>query len=205
MPELEQRGDAVSPVTSAEAPLESLLVQSCVAGNERAWSTLHRRHYATVTAFLRKLGVGPDELEDAAQEVFVQVFRYLSRFRGEAELDTWLYRLCITQARKCRRRAALTRTLQRMLLFVPEQLSGSSAEWSEAAAARRVDAALSVLSEKERTVFVLYELESVPGKRIAEILECPESTVWRRLHYARKRFEEALQRGPWRAPPESER
>lgn len=195
----------MSPVTSADASMEALLVQSCVAGDERAWGTLHRQHYATVAAFLRKLGVGQDDLEDAAQEVFVQVFRYLSGFRGEAELATWLYRLCITQARKCRRRAGLTRMLERMLLFAPEHLTSSSAEWSEAAAARRVDAALSALNDKERSVFVLYELESVPGKQIAEILECPESTVWRRLHYARKRFEEALQRGPWAASQERRR
>ncbi len=186
---------SLSQASSPDTPLEALLLQSCVAGSERAWTVLHRRHYSTVAAFLRKLGVGSEELEDAAQEVFVQVFRYLSRFRGESELQTWLYRLCITQARKCRRRVGLTRALQRMLSMAPEQIAPSGPGWTEAAAARRIEAALSQLGEKDRVVFVLYELESVSGKRIAEILECPEATVWRRLHYARKRFEEALHRG----------
>jgi len=51
-----------------------------------------------------------------------------------------------------------------------------------------VQAALAQLTEPERLVFVLYELEGVAGREVATIAGCPEATVWRRLHYARKKF-----------------
>jgi RNA polymerase sigma-70 factor (ECF subfamily) len=68
----------------------------------------------------------------------------------------------------------------------------SEPAFSEDLAKQRIAQALGSLPEGERTVFVLYEMEGVPGKQIAEIVKCPEATVWRRLHYARRSFREAL-------------
>ncbi|HEY4159455.1 MAG TPA: sigma-70 family RNA polymerase sigma factor, partial [Polyangiaceae bacterium] len=62
----------------------------------------------------------------------------------------------------------------------------------EHVARARIEQALAQLSEGERTVFVLYEMEGVSGKEIAQIAEIPEASVWRRLHYARKRVRVAL-------------
>jgi RNA polymerase sigma-70 factor, ECF subfamily len=175
-----------------ESSLESKLIDACAEGDDAAWRRLHRRYYPVAAAFLRKLGVGERELEDATQDVFLQVHKYLPRFRREAELSTWLYRLCITQARRVRRRARMTEALFRMLSIVPGESLVSSAGFSEETARRRIEAALSRLSEHERSVFVLYEMEGLPGKRVAEIVECPEATVFRRLHYARQTFRRAL-------------
>jgi RNA polymerase sigma-70 factor (ECF subfamily) len=141
---------------------------------------------------LRKLGVREGELDDATQEVFLQVHRYLPRFRGESELTTWLYRLCVTQARQLRRRLRLSEALRAFLSVAPVESLVSTQAFSEGAALARVQGALARLPESERSVFVLYEMEGVPGKQIAEILGCPEATVWRRLHYARKTFCAAL-------------
>jgi RNA polymerase sigma factor (sigma-70 family) len=53
-------------------------------------------------------------------------------------------------------------------------------------------AALERMNEGDRLVFVLYEFEGLPGKQIAEIADCPEATVWRRLHYARRIFRDVV-------------
>src|SRR5688572_33424380 len=102
-----------------EASLEARLVEDCSFGDEQAWRRFHRRYYPVAVAFLRKLGVRDTELEDAAQDVFLQVHKYLRRFRREAELTTWLYRLCVTQARQVRRRARVSRLLLRALALTP--------------------------------------------------------------------------------------
>jgi RNA polymerase sigma-70 factor (ECF subfamily) len=68
----------------------------------------------------------------------------------------------------------------------------SEQAFSEDLARKRIAQALATLPEGERVVFVLYEMEGLPGKQIAEIVKCPEPTVWRRLHYARRTFREAL-------------
>lgn len=171
---------------------DSRLLDDCIEGSALAWRQLHRRYYPVALAFLRKLGVSDRDLEDATQEVFLQLFRYLPRFRREAELSTWLYRLCITQARRLRRRAKLAAVLTHLLSLGPSAVLPSSPTLPDDVARRRIEAALSNLSEAERTVFVLYEMEGLAGKEIAQIVSCPEASVWRRLHYARRTFCAAL-------------
>ena len=92
------------------------LIAACVGGDGEAARDLHVRYHAVASAFLRKLGTRPGELEDACQEVFLRFFRYLPSFRGEAELKTWLYRLCITEARRARRRRRIGRVLEVLLV-----------------------------------------------------------------------------------------
>jgi RNA polymerase sigma-70 factor (ECF subfamily) len=179
-------------VSEAEPPRDRVLVDQCVDGDDEAWRLLCRRHYPAVAATLRRLGVHDTEVEDAAQEVFIEVFRYLPSFRGEAELATWLYRLCISRAHQMRKRARTRESLRRFLLLAPTQAAPEPPGLGEAQARQVIERALSALSEKLRAVFVLYELENVPGKQIAEILGCPEATVWRRLHEARRSFQTAM-------------
>ena len=166
------------------------LVDRCVAGEAEAWRELHRTYYPIVRTFLRRLGVLGHEEEDACQEVFVQVLRYLKRFEQRAELKTWLYRLCMTQANVLRRRRALR---GRWFFFAAQPplvapAGDAGLEWSEADMDRHVGRALARMKARHREVFILYELEGLSGERIASILRCPEPTVWRRLHHARREF-----------------
>lgn len=176
---------------SAHGVLEGTLVTRCIAGEVEAWRDLHRQYYPVLLAFLSKLGVAPEEIDDACQDVFLQVFRQLPGFRSESQLRTWLYRLCASEARGRRRRARLREAVQRVLHVA--RADSSSGELSENEARRRVQRALSSMSDGERLVFVLYELEGVAGRQIAEIARCPEATVWRRLHYARKTFRRCIE------------
>ncbi len=94
---------APEPAPAADA--DAALVQQLQDGSEAAFRTLVERYqariYRTVYALLRS----PEEAEDVAQEVFVEVYQTIGRFRGEAALSTWLYRLATSRALKNRRRA----------------------------------------------------------------------------------------------------
>nr|WP_233454704.1 sigma-70 family RNA polymerase sigma factor [Hymenobacter negativus] len=83
-------------------------------GSEAAFRTLVDRYqnrvYRTAFSLLRN----PEEAEDVAQEVFVEVYQTIGRFRGEAALSTWLYRLATSRALKTRRR---TQTKKRLAFF----------------------------------------------------------------------------------------
>jgi RNA polymerase sigma-70 factor, ECF subfamily len=188
-----------------EASLEARLVEDCVVGDEQAWRRFHRKYYPVAVAFLRKLGVRDEELDDATQEVFLQVHKYLKGFRREAELSTWLYRICVTQARKARRRTRVTGLLLRAFALAPKAEQVSTPSLSESAARTRIERALANLTEGERAVFVLYEMEGIAGKDIARIVKCPEPSVWRRLHYARAKFRAALEQGDFETTPNSAR
>lgn len=168
------------------------LLDRCVAGSPAAWRGLHQRYHRSALSVLRRLGVPPGHLEDACQEVFVDVFRYLPRFRREADFRTWLYRICLSRARVIRRRARLWSLFSRLSPEVGPELIQSL---DEGQASRQLSRALEHLSEAERVVFVLFELEGLSGQEIAEVIERPQATVFRRLHDARKRFTAALEEG----------
>jgi RNA polymerase sigma-70 factor (ECF subfamily) len=175
---------------SLAAPSERALVELCVSGDQSAWRAMYRDNYPIAAAFLRKLGVREHELDDATQEVFAQLYRYLPRFRGDAQLKTWLYTLCETQARRARRWRAVSRTVQSWFGW---EEPVTTLEWSAGEARKRVAASLDSLSDAERLVLVLYEFEGLSGDEIARIADCPVGTVWRRLHHARRRFAESLE------------
>jgi len=171
---------------------DDTLVERCQAGERMAWRQLHRKYYPIIAAFLRRLGVNRRELEDACQDVFLRMFRFLPSFRGEADLKTWLYRLCSTEATRLRRRNRMPDDTPVLVGCESDDLVTDGPGISAPVAAEKCRAALRRLGEAERLVFVLYEIDGLSGHRIAETVGCPVATVWRRLHYARRRFRSAL-------------
>jgi RNA polymerase sigma-70 factor (ECF subfamily) len=173
--------------------VEIELVRRCLAGERAAAHELHQRYYAAASAFLRKLGTRSEEMEDACQEVFLQFFRYLPSFRGDAQLKTWLFRLCITEARRVRRRRRLRETVAKVLgREHPHEMVVPAATHSEATLRRKVESGLDRLGPGHRLVFVLLEMEGLPANQVAEIARCSEATVWRRLSEVRKLCQEML-------------
>lgn len=94
------------PLPAAVAPLaaDAVLVAQLQQGSEVAFRTLVARFqdrvYRTALSLLRS----PEEAEDVAQEVFVEVYQTIGQFRGEAALSTWLYRLATSRALQHQRR-----------------------------------------------------------------------------------------------------
>jgi RNA polymerase sigma factor (sigma-70 family) len=95
----------VPPASGAAVSPDAELVAQLQQGSEAAFRTLVERYqnriYRTVLALLQSA----EEAEDVAQEVFVEVYQTIGRFRGEAALSTWLYRLATSRALKHRQRA----------------------------------------------------------------------------------------------------
>lgn len=170
------------------------LLARCVAGDARAWEELLATYRAQTLTFLRRLGVNGRDAEDACQEVFVQVFRYLHGFEHRSDFRTWLYKLCISQAARVRRRATLAKALCALGLGVPSEPPA----WTEADACDLVDRALGRLKPRQREVFVLYELEGVATAEIARLLGTPAATVRRQLQEARASFEAFVREPPLR-------
>ena len=180
-------------VGAAFSCTDDAVIQRCVAGDGVAWRDLHRSLYPSAVAFLRQMGVREPELDDVCQEVFLQVFRYLGRFQRRADLTTWLYKICISQVGRLRRRQKVARVLG--AVFGPREAATAQAsvDLPESEINRRVREAVARLSPRHREVFVLYELEGLPGDQVARILDCPIATVWTRLHYARRQFQRAVE------------
>lgn len=177
------------PLHTAQEP--GPLLTRCVRGEDQAWRDLHRDYHPVAARFLRRMGVLPGELDDACQEVFVQIFRYLARFEQRSDFKTWLYKLCLSQAGRVRRRRRLHTALD-WLLGRGDVPGTHELEWSASQTAQRVRQVLERMKPMHQEVFVLFELEGVAGEQIARILRCRPATVRRRLHYARQEFETLL-------------
>jgi len=159
-------------------------VSRCRGGDTGAWRQLYDGYAPVVHRFLAAFGVPPEEREDACQEVFVAVYRSLDRFRGEARLSTWIYRIAARHAARAGRRRRVRKLLSTLL--VREPAPPPAPDPSERTARLKVlDEMIAKLSPKKRLVLVLFEIEGVPIDEVARIAGCPENTAWSRLHYAR--------------------
>lgn len=138
-----------------------------------------------VWRMLAHLGVEPADLEDALQEVFVVVHRRIQDYREAGKMRAWLYSICSRVARgfrrsRLRRREQLTSTPPEVEVCQPEELANQEA----VRAARRL---LDALPEKQRVVFLLYEVEQLPMSEVALAVNCPLPTAYARLRKARER------------------
>ncbi len=188
----------------AERPLAALdereLVTRCKAGNRAAQDELYHRFRRVVAANLYRVLGDRGELEDLVQEVFVIAFRGLANFRHEAQLATWLYRICVNVAfGKMRTKARRPPPIMVADLEAVTNLSTSAErpESPDRALERREDqarvyAALEQLPPKKRVVLYLHEIEGRDLTEIAYLVDSNPVTVRTRLFYARREFYKIL-------------
>lgn len=158
------------------------------------FAEIFREHAPYVWRVMRRLGVREADAEDLCQEVFVVVHRRLPEFEGRSSLRTWIYGIAIRVASDHRRRAHVRR--ERPTEELPEERRSAPQmkELEREQARALLDAALSELDDDKRAVFVLYEIEGLEMKEVAEAVGCPLQTAYSRLHAARKRVTEAVER-----------
>lgn len=171
------------------------LVRDCVAGDQAAWRALYDRHYPDVDRLVNALGITDGERDDLCQEILLLIYRSLPRFRGEAQLGSWIYRLATREAIRFAKRRRLRKRLGE--IFLRERKPVLPADWAESEAGRRhyLQQILSRLSPERRLVLVLSEIEGLPVSEIARIADCAENTVWTRLHRARRELAKVADEG----------
>lgn len=157
---------------------------------------LFRAHAPYLWRVLRRLGMTEADAEDLCQEAFVVAHRNQASFRGDSSERTWLYGICVRLASDHRKKAHIRK--ERVQSTPPD--SAMPAPQHEAAenqqAKAMLDQALSVLDEERRAVFVLYEIEDMSLREIAECLGIPLQTAYSRLksgrHEVTNRFAHAF-------------
>ena len=163
-----------------------LLVDRCLGGEEAAARELFRLHQGRVHATLfRVLGSNRD-MDDLMQETFIQVFRSLGSFRGEARLSTWIDRIAARVAYRhlSRRRTALaTVELDDDAAAPPVEVHGRVRARE---GVRRFYAALAALPPASRIAFALHELDGRPVAEVARLVGTSVTTAKLRIWRARR-------------------
>ena len=181
---------------------EADLIERCRAEERAAHDELYHRFRRQVAGNLYRVLGDRTDLEDLVQEVFVIAFRGLDRFRGDARLSTWLYRICVNVAlgRIRTRRRRPTAIGVNDLDVAAADPTHERPETPEKSLQRqrdreRVYRALEHLAPKKRVVLYLHEIEGLDLKEIAYLVESNPVTVRTRLFYARREFYRAIAEG----------
>ena len=186
------------PASGMRAPLEACNSEARApepqAGNSvESLELLYEEHFAFVWRSLRALGVQPELLDDAAQEVFLVVHRRSEDFERRSSIRTWLfgisYRIAANFRRSAKRRP--TEPLPGELLSErpsPEQ------DAQRAETARFVERFLGSIDQDQRAVFIACLLEGMSVPEAGEALGVNPNTLSSRLRAARQKFAAALSR-----------
>jgi RNA polymerase sigma-70 factor (ECF subfamily) len=186
---------------------ERALVDRCRRGDRQAFAALVDQYKGIVFALIGRLVSDRELVEDLAQEVFIRVYQGLERFRGEARLSTWIYRIayntCVAELERPHHRAR----------FVPIDGRSDDAEPAPELAdpthdpdevftridfERSVGELLDRLPPAHRMALALYYLEGRRYEEISAVMDLPLGTVKTYLHRAKQRLRNLIvERGLW--------
>ena len=207
--ELEGAADVAASAEARSVPsAEEQFLERLRAGDAMAFNRLVEERHGDIYALLFRLTEDPEEARDLTQETFLQAFRHLASFRGDADLRTWLYRIAVNQARN-RWRWWKRRRRDRTVSLDAPVAEGADTPFSAGLAgdegldperqtlARErelaLHAALQSLSRTYREVIVLRDIEGLSYEEVASTLDLNVGTVKSRLNRGRTELRRRLE------------
>ena len=190
----------------ADGPTDEALMVSFRRGDSKAFAVLVSRHRRGLFNFLLRSVNNPSRAEELLQEVFLRVIRAKSRYEQTARFSTWLYtiarNLCVDESRRAKFRRTVSLDAPRrgrdgderesmidstaaVQVEVDDEAMGPTIQ-------RRVSAALDLLPDDQREVFLMRQLGGLSFKQIGKVVGAPENTVKSRMRYALEKLREQL-------------
>jgi RNA polymerase sigma-70 factor (ECF subfamily) len=183
MPSVRQRQPPAPPSNDLTVS-DAELVARCRAGEVDAFEMLYQQHAGRIFALATRLAGSADEGEDLLQEIFLQAYRKLDGFKGEAALGTWLYRLalnhCLDFVRSRQaRNSKVTDTLDDERSFEPRAARETPIPRID------LERAIARLPQGCREAFVLHDVEGFDHKEVGALLGIAEGTSKSQVFKAR--------------------
>ena len=199
--------------TATKAASETQLIALAQKGDEAAFAALFELHKRRVYSLCLRMTSNTAEAEDLTQEAFLQLFRKISTFRGEAAFSTWLHRLAVNVVLMHLRKKGL----QLVSLDETDDAQGEPVKRDYGRDDQRLvgsvdrmglTRAIEQLPPGYRTVFVLHDVEGYEHNEIAEIMGCSVGNSKSQLHKARLKLRELVhddRRSAMSAQPQHEK
>jgi RNA polymerase sigma-70 factor (ECF subfamily) len=177
------------PLRATPVSADYALIVDCLEGNADAFAELMGRHRNGVYNFIRHtIGVEADA-QDIAQEVFVNAYIALPRFRADAPFEPWIYRIAANACRsyfRKQQRAPVSLDTEYLSRAIPAtEISDPVQRLEKEDSRRRLLAALRELAPEQRMVIILKHLNGERYETISTMLGIPVSTVEHRLRAGR--------------------
>ena len=183
------------PTNQPLEPDDRDLVRTIRGGDTDAFELLVRRKTSKVYALCYRIIGNAEDAKDISQLVFIKLWENLEKYDARYAFDTWLYRMVTNVAIDfIRNRQSRDNAVNSNLRLVK---TSTEAEQGVFVQRKEIEAVFadvsSVLSPKQKTIFVMNQMEDLPSAEIAKILGCQESTVRNHLFNARKLMQQQLQ------------
>ena len=167
---------------------ERVLVIAAQRGDGEAFSALVRAHQRRAYAVCRAIVFTHEDAEDAVQEGFLHAYKALDRFLPDQPFGAWLYRIMANASLDLVRRRRVRDAEE-----LPETIALPFRDPGEADELRqRLADALTKLTERQRSVIVLHDVEGFTHGEIGTMLGIPEGTARSDLHHARAALQKLL-------------
>lgn len=173
------------------------------AGEENAYRQFIALHKDRVFNTCMGYVFNSEDAEDLAQEVFLEVFRSIHKFKGESSLFTWVYRICVTKSlemirrRKRKKRAAVLLPLGGLQEcgFEPvgDRIDHPGIRLENKERAKVLYAAIGGLSENQRIAFTMHNVDGKSYQEIAVTMELSLSSVESLIFRARRNLRSKLE------------
>lgn len=159
-----------------------------------AFERLMMQHERRVLATAYRLLGRMEDAQDAAQEVFLRLFKYLHRLDAEREVLPWLYRVTVNVCRDFYRKRGRQAELDAREAASKPQLVRPVVDFELAGQKRIIEQALGTLPEKERAAIVLRDIEGLSTQEVARILGSSATTVRSQVSMARVKIRKFVER-----------
>jgi RNA polymerase sigma-70 factor (ECF subfamily) len=184
------------PTNQTVEPDDRQLVENVRSGQPDAFEQLVRRKTPKVYALCYRIIGNSEDAKDISQLVFIKLWENLEKYDPQYAFDTWLYRMVTNVAIDfMRNRQSRDNAVNSNLRLVR---TSTDAEQTVVVQRKEIENVFnevsSVLSPKQKTIFVMNQMEDLPSAEIARILGCRESTVRNHLFNARKLMQQQLQK-----------
>ena len=194
----------ISTTAAAGSAADSDLAERIAQDDHGAFETLMRRYNGRLFRVARAILKDDSEAEDAVQDAYLDAYRHIDQFRGDARLSTWLTRIVVNQALMRLRRSRRDPVVVPFAAGAPDGMTAADVrdETSESPPSAALRAELRRLLEARidelpiafRTVFIMREVEDLTVEETAASLGIPPATVRTRLFRARALLRESLAR-----------
>ena len=178
---------------TAEAASDAALAAACQSGDLRAYERLYALHGAKMKNLARNVLGSAMDAEDAVQETFLKVQRSIATFRGQSSFVTWTYRVLINTCYDARRSRLRKKEVTTDDDSEETPRIEPRAPGAHPSLRMALERALAKLTQHQREVFLLYEVEGFRHAEIAGMLEITEAASKNTLFQAKKNLREMLE------------
>lgn len=178
---------------------EKILVDALKSGDRDSFAHMVTRYRESVIRICRGYVGSHEDAEDLAQEVFVEVYRSISKFRGDSQFTTWLYRMAVNKSLNYLRyhkkrfriyKSAESASEETLMNFPDDARTDIGVIESDHRKALRE--ALDKLPESQRTAFILNKYEELSYNEVAAVMETTLSTIESLIFRARQNLQKYL-------------